>query len=155
MPEKIGFFNALNVGKWGFVKSKKVWNQIKIWTLKTLLSSHTFYECFGNASVPHIPTPVQTPIYKQFGNTSLPQIHNILRTFRKIFTLHTHCDHTAYYMHFFNTHLPHNAVHTQFFQRFGNTSLPHISSSVPPGCSWVGPCGTAPWTDPRCTPGRW
>ena len=29
-------FNALTVWKWGFVKSKKVWNQIKIWTLTSL-----------------------------------------------------------------------------------------------------------------------
>ena len=26
-------FNALKVWKWGFVKSQKFWNQIKIWTL--------------------------------------------------------------------------------------------------------------------------
>ena len=30
-------FNALKVWKWGFVKSKKVWNQIKILTLTSLL----------------------------------------------------------------------------------------------------------------------
>ena len=29
-------FNALKVWKWGFVQSKKVWNQIKIWTLTSL-----------------------------------------------------------------------------------------------------------------------
>ena len=29
-------FNALKVWKWGIVKSKKVWNQIKIWTLTSL-----------------------------------------------------------------------------------------------------------------------
>ena len=30
-------FNALKVWKWGFVKNKKVWNQIKIWTLTSLI----------------------------------------------------------------------------------------------------------------------
>ena len=29
-------FNALKVWKWGFAKSKKVWNQIKIWTLTSM-----------------------------------------------------------------------------------------------------------------------
>ena len=29
---------ALKVSKWGFVKSKKFWNQIKIWTLTSLFS---------------------------------------------------------------------------------------------------------------------
>ena len=28
---------VLKVWKWGFVKSKKVWNQIKIWTLTSLI----------------------------------------------------------------------------------------------------------------------
>ena len=30
--------DALKVWKWGFVKSKKVWNQIKIWTLTSLIN---------------------------------------------------------------------------------------------------------------------
>ena len=30
-------FNALKLWKWGFVKSTKVWNQIKIWTITSLL----------------------------------------------------------------------------------------------------------------------
>ena len=34
-------FNALQVCKWGFVKSRKVWNQIKIWTLTSLNSGNT------------------------------------------------------------------------------------------------------------------
>ena len=37
MPEKNVLFNAVKVWKYGFVKSKKVWNQIKIWTLTSLV----------------------------------------------------------------------------------------------------------------------
>ena len=37
-------FNALKVWKWGFVKRTKVWNQIKIWTLTSLLKYFTSKE---------------------------------------------------------------------------------------------------------------
>ena len=37
-------FNEVKVWKWGFVKSKKVWNQIKIWTLTSLYVSNEYME---------------------------------------------------------------------------------------------------------------
>ena len=36
-------FNAFKVWQWGFVKSKKVWNQIKIWTLTSLYTPADSY----------------------------------------------------------------------------------------------------------------
>ena len=40
--------NALQVWKWGFVKSKKVWNQIKIWTLTSLINRVTNLYAIGS-----------------------------------------------------------------------------------------------------------
>ena len=33
---KYVLFNTFKVWKWGFVKSKKVWNQIQVWTLTSM-----------------------------------------------------------------------------------------------------------------------
>ena len=64
MPEKICAFQCIKSLKWGFLKSKKVWNEIIIWTLTslstraTLLKDFFFFVTWNWLYLPLIAPPV-------------------------------------------------------------------------------------------------
>ena len=62
---KDALLNELKVWKWGFVKSKKVWNQIKIWTLTSLRYSHPYG--LKNTVILYFRTPLILPTTRPYG----------------------------------------------------------------------------------------